>query len=108
MRRQRQHLQVSTFPFLAVLLCAMGALILVLLCMDRKARRAAEARAQEQANDTVRERQSQHDRLVEQRNREHERKKRGLQKAWEKKRDDLLQRVGAEEQALEGELAEVQ
>ena len=30
MRRRRHKLQVSTFPFLAVLLCAMGALLLVL------------------------------------------------------------------------------
>ena len=40
MRRRRQTLHVSTFPFLAVLLCAMGSLILVLLVMDRRARLA--------------------------------------------------------------------
>ena len=38
MRRQRQKLQVSTFPFLAVLLAAMGSLILLLLVMDRRAK----------------------------------------------------------------------
>ena len=37
MRRRRQTLQVSTFPFLAVLLCAMGSLILLLLVIDRRA-----------------------------------------------------------------------
>src|ERR687884_615798 len=37
MRTRRQRLQVSTFPFLAVLLCAMGSLILLLLVMDRRA-----------------------------------------------------------------------
>jgi hypothetical protein len=49
MRRRRHSLQVSTFPFLAVLLCAMGSLILVLLVMDRQARRAAQARAEKAA-----------------------------------------------------------
>jgi len=49
MRRRRQTLHVSTFPFLAVLLCAMGSLILVLLVMDRRARLAADARARRQA-----------------------------------------------------------
>ena len=39
MRTRRHKLQVSTFPFLAVLLCAMGALLLVLLVMDRRAPR---------------------------------------------------------------------
>src|SRR5438105_2428888 len=37
MRRRRQTLQVSTFPFLAVLLCTMGSLLLVLLAVERKA-----------------------------------------------------------------------
>jgi hypothetical protein len=45
MRRRRQALQVSTFPFLAVLLCAMGALILLLLVIDRRAKIAARAKA---------------------------------------------------------------
>ena len=49
MRRRRKHLEVSTFPFLAVLLCTMGSLILVLLAMDGKARKAALARSQEKA-----------------------------------------------------------
>jgi hypothetical protein len=45
MRRRRQLLQVSTFPFLAVLLCAMGSLILLLLVIDRRARVVARVRA---------------------------------------------------------------
>jgi len=49
MRRRRQRLQVSTFPFIAVLLCAMGSLILLLLIMDRRARRAAMEQAMLQA-----------------------------------------------------------
>jgi hypothetical protein len=42
-------LTVSTFPFLAVLLCAMGALILLLLVFDRRAKEAAKARAEAKA-----------------------------------------------------------
>src|SRR5439155_4958380 len=45
MRRRRQVLQVSTFPFLAVLLCAMGSLILLLLVIDRRAKAVARAKA---------------------------------------------------------------
>src|SRR5262245_37883074 len=45
MRRRRHTLHVSTFPFLAVLLCAMGSLILLLLVLDRRAKAAARERA---------------------------------------------------------------
>lgn len=45
MRRPRHRLQVSTFPFLAVLLCAMGSLILLLLVIDRRAKVVARAKA---------------------------------------------------------------
>ena len=38
MRRSRHKLEVSTFPFLAVLLCAMGSLIFLLMVMDRRAK----------------------------------------------------------------------
>jgi hypothetical protein len=49
MRRRRHKLQVSTFPFLAVLLCAMGSLILMLLVLDRRAKAAARERVQRAA-----------------------------------------------------------
>src|SRR5690349_14263418 len=45
MRRRRRALQVSTFPFLAVLLCTMGSLILLLLVIDRRAKEAARNKA---------------------------------------------------------------
>src|SRR5262249_19032287 len=45
MRKRRHVLQVSTFPFLAVLLCAMGSLILLLLVIDRRAKVVAKAKA---------------------------------------------------------------
>ncbi len=47
MRRPRSKLQVSTFPFLAVLLCAMGSLLLLLFIMDRRAKIAAQHHAAE-------------------------------------------------------------
>jgi len=45
MRQRRHVLQVTTFPFLAVLLCTMGSLILILMVVDRRARIVANARA---------------------------------------------------------------
>ena len=45
MRRRRDGLKPETFPFLAVLLCALGALILLLLIMDRRAKAVARAKA---------------------------------------------------------------
>jgi hypothetical protein len=53
MRRRRQALQVSTFPFLAVLLCAMGALILLLLVIDRRAKAVSRAKAEQAATRAV-------------------------------------------------------
>ena len=47
MRRPRHNLQVSTVPFLAVLLGAMGALILLLLVMDRRSKIVARNKALE-------------------------------------------------------------
>src|SRR6266480_1155368 len=48
MRRPRNKLQVSTFPLLAVLLCAMGSLMLLLFIMDRRAKIAAKYRVAEE------------------------------------------------------------
>ena len=50
MRKRRHVLQVSTFPFLAVLLCAMGSLILLLLVIDRRAKVVARAKALQAAS----------------------------------------------------------
>src|SRR5207249_3909594 len=47
MKRSRKRLEVSTFPFLAVLLCAMGSLILLLLVIDRRAKAVARAKAEQ-------------------------------------------------------------
>src|ERR1022692_1912934 len=48
MRRPRSKLEVSTFPFLAVLLCVMGSLLLLLFIMDRRAKIAAQYRVSEE------------------------------------------------------------
>lgn len=45
MRSRKAKLKPETFPFLAVLLCAMGALILLLLVMDRRAKIVARNKA---------------------------------------------------------------
>src|ERR1700741_3240923 len=49
--KRRQTIRVDTFPFLAVLLCAMGSLILLLLVIDRRAKMAARSRAQNEARE---------------------------------------------------------
>jgi choline-glycine betaine transporter len=49
MRRAKAKLTVSTFPFLAVLLCAMGSLIMLLMVFDQRAKRAARQRNIQQA-----------------------------------------------------------
>src|SRR5437870_77843 len=56
MRRRRQGLRPDTFPFLAVLLCAMGSLILLLLVLDRRARAVVLSKAQAAAEKAVAER----------------------------------------------------
>src|SRR5207247_4461887 len=45
MKRRRHTLLVSTFPFLAGLLCAMGSLILLLLVIERRAKVVMRAKA---------------------------------------------------------------
>ncbi|MCE2805920.1 MAG: hypothetical protein LW700_12025, partial [Gemmataceae bacterium] len=54
MRRSRAKLTVSTFPFLAVLLCAMGSLIMLLMVFDQRAKRAARQRNLQQAVEVAR------------------------------------------------------
>ncbi|HUG90745.1 MAG TPA: hypothetical protein VML55_07930 [Planctomycetaceae bacterium] len=49
MSRPREHNSISLFPFLAVLVCAMGALILLLLVTTRRIRMEAVERAQDAA-----------------------------------------------------------
>jgi hypothetical protein len=104
MRRRSRSLHVDTFPFLAVLLCAMGSLILVLMAMDRMARKAALARGQEEARRRLDERARA---LAESRS-ANEAKKQALEKDWKKKREAFLARVHEAESALTAELRQVQ
>src|SRR5262245_46893781 len=100
MRRPRHKLQVSTFPFLAVLLGAMGALILLLLVMDRRSKLVARARALEAHNALVAARSKERDLHLEQ--------DEARRADWERKRQelhDLLERqqreLARERQSLE-------
>jgi hypothetical protein len=99
MKRRGKPLEVSTFPFLAVLLCAMGSLILVLIVMDRKAKMAARAKAMaaqaqaaEQLAKVAGANQRQADAAV----------------AREKVREDLHAALMREQQQVQAQLKEVQ
>src|SRR6266571_3981795 len=85
MRQCRQRLQVSTFPFLAVLLCAMGSLILLLLVMDRRAKAVALAKAQQAVSKVA----DQEARVEAERAAE-----------WERRRQALHAQLAGEDQAL--------
>ena len=91
--RRRHSLQVSTFPFLAVLLCTMGSLILLLLVIDRRARvvalvNARQAQQQTDAEDV---------KLAEARRAE-----------WALRRQKLHQQLEQEDLAITGQLRTVQ
>jgi hypothetical protein len=99
--RRRRKLEVSTFPFLAVLLCAMGSLILVLLAMDRKAKLAAKAKAELAARKVAEEAEL----LTAARRAEWERARREQRAARERKRDELHARLESDKRNLEGQMA---
>ena len=93
MRRPRSRLTVSTFPFLAVLLCAMGALILLLLVFDRRAKEAARSRSEARA-------QADHDAA----RAAHEEKIRHLQKNNETIEKDAREKALARRERIKGDL----
>lgn len=93
MRRRRHRLQVSTFPFLAVLLCAMGSLILLLLVLDRRAKVVARAKERERQEAVL----AQHSRADQERMRE-----------YEQKREALRKRLQAQEAALHAKVDTLQ
>jgi hypothetical protein len=92
MRRPRHKLQVSTFPFLAVLLCAMGALILFLLVMDRRAKIVARNKARD---------------VLAARTDEQRKIEAVRQSEWEKQRDALHEALAAQHQDLRKEQQQV-
>src|SRR5437016_3722328 len=78
MKRRRHKLEVSTFPFLAVLLCAMGSLILLLLVIDRRARAVALAKAARAAEEAAHRVEEQDSARVEARRAELDRRRQAL------------------------------
>jgi hypothetical protein len=93
MRRARHKLQVSTFPFLAVLLAAMGSLILLLLVMDRRAKIVARAKAQE----ALAARRKQNDGTEEQRRRDWENQRAALHAQLASQVQEIVSRQAAEQ-----------
>jgi hypothetical protein len=104
MRRRGRALHVDTFPFLAVLLCAMGSLILVLMAMDLRARKAALARGREEARRLL----DQQAKALAESDSDYEAKNQALRQEWEKKRQALMAQVSKAEIALAAELRQVQ
>lgn len=96
MRRPRHKLQVSTFPFLAVLLAAMGALILLLLVMDRRAHIVARNKALE----AYRARQEKQQELEKEAAAQ-------ARAAWQQKKDEIHAQLLQEEAALRAEVEKV-
>jgi len=100
MRKPRSPMKVDTFPFLAVLLCAMAALIVVLLVMDRKARQVAQSKASRLAS-------SQQARCQEE-SAQRFAQERLLREAalaeWQAKHEQLQKRLAAEQAQLQAEL----
>jgi hypothetical protein len=105
MRRRRRHLEVSTFPFLAVLLCTMGSLILLLLVLDRRAKIVALLKAKNdyehvQAEKNRRDREHLRQRV------DDERLAKEDQAEWEKRRQQLHDLVAQEEDEVVGQIHE--
>jgi hypothetical protein len=89
--RARKHLRPDTFPFLAVLLCAMGSLILLLLIMDRKAKAVARAKALQAVTRVAEE----EERVRAARQAEWERRCRALHASLLQQEDEVQQQVRA-------------
>jgi hypothetical protein len=93
MRRRRSQLQVSTFPFLAVLLCAMGSLILLLLVIDRRAKVVMRAKALAAV------------RQIEQ---EEEQQAAARAAEWERRRQTLHEQLQQQQQEVETQATSIQ
>src|SRR5262249_27076813 len=110
MRRRRHRLQVTTFPFLAVLLCAMGSLILLLLVLDRRAKvvalhKAREAISRARAERPARDREAL--RAAEEARQAEERQAEERRAEWERRRQELRALLAAQEQEVQGEAEQV-
>lgn len=99
--RRRRRLQVDTSPFLAVLLCAMGSLILVLLVMDRRARLAARQRSEQTAASALEERRREQARQLAEQKAKREEAQRQAREAWELQRQKLHDDLASQKQQLD-------
>jgi hypothetical protein len=106
MRRRRHQLQVSTFPFLAVLLCAMGSLILLLLVLDRRAKIVAQYKARQEA-ELVQAAQKRHALELVQQSAEEKRRAAERQAEWEHRQQQLHTLLAEQEQELLGKEQQV-
>jgi hypothetical protein len=104
MKRRRHKLEVSTFPFLAVLLCAMGSLIFVLLVMDRKASMAARFKAQKAVQAQAEEVTQRNAKILA----ENARRQKEAKEAWEDARRLLRARLETQKQQLDAQTRAVQ
>src|SRR5215468_2430930 len=95
MRRPRRRLEVSTFPFLAVLLCAMGSLILLLLVIDRQAKAVARNKARLAAAEAAAQVTAKQQKLAADREAEQERRRADLHAILARQHDELLSGVKA-------------
>jgi hypothetical protein len=103
--RRRRRLEVSTFPFLAVLLCTMGSLILLLLVLDRRAKIVAQRKAREDAA-VVQAERTRRDQELRRKTAEEERLAAERQAEFERRRLQLHQLLADQEQDLLGKIAE--
>jgi hypothetical protein len=97
-------LSVSTFPFLAVLLCAMGSLILLLLVIDRRAKVVMRAKALE----TVRQMESAEKEEAAVRDAEWEKRRQALHEQLEQQKQDLDAKSASLERQLAGAAQDLQ
>ena len=98
MRRSKKKLHVDTFPFLAVLLCAMGSLIFLLLVMDKRAKAVTRAKISKEIEARRLERSG---KLAEQ-----SAEAKARQEAeWKSQRDNLHKILQEQERELHSQLA---
>jgi hypothetical protein len=104
MSRRRRKLDIQLFPFLSVLLCVMGALVLLLVVLDHKARQSRAAEARETASRRAEQRQRERDFATQARLQELERRLAALRASLKQQRAIASSLQGQIAQAA-GELA---
>ncbi len=103
MRRPRRKLEVNTFPFLAVLLCAMGSFILLLMVIDRRAKIVSQNKAYEAHLARKLAYEAEHESALTA-NKERNDK---LRFAWQAQKDKIHAELQAEEDALAREITQI-